>query len=101
MTDTDLLIDQLAARAAPVKRLSSPLRRTALWLLLAAIIIALVVASFGARPGWPQDMRVASTAIEWFASILTGALAAYAVFQISVPGRSPSWAWLPPPSTCA
>ena len=98
MTDTDLLIDQLAARAAPVKRLSSPLRRTALWLLLAAIIIALVVASFGARPGWLQDMQVASTAIEWFASILTGALAAYAVFQISVPGRSPSWAWLPLPA---
>ena len=98
MTDTDLLIDQLAARAAPVKRLSSPLRRTALWLLLATIIIALVVAAFGARPGWLQDMRVASTAIEWFASILTGALAAYAVFQISVPGRSPSWAWLPLPA---
>ena len=98
MTDTDLLIDQLAARAAPVKRLSSPLRRTALWLLLATIIIALVVAAFGARPGWLQDMRVASTAIEWFASLLTGAWAAYAVFQSSVPGRSPSWAWLPLPA---
>ena len=98
MTDTDLLIDQLAARATPVKRLSSPLQRTALWLLLAAIIIALVVASFGARPGWLQDMQAASVAIEWFASILTGALAAYAVFQISVPGRSPSWAWLPLPA---
>ena len=63
MTDTHLLIDQLAARAAPVKRLSSPLRRTALWLLLAAIIIVLVVASFGARDGWLQDMRNAATAI--------------------------------------
>jgi hypothetical protein len=98
MNDTDLLIDQLAARAAPVKRLSSPLRRTVLWLLLATAIIALVVAAFGARPGWRQDMHDTATAIEWFASLLTGALAAYAVFQISVPGRSPSWAWLPFPA---
>lgn len=98
MTDTDHLIHQLAARAAPVTRLASPMRRTALWLLLSAGIIVAIVISHGARPGWMHDLTVLSTGIEWFASVLTGVLAAYAVFQISVPGRSPSWAWLPLPA---
>lgn len=98
MNDTDTLIDQLAARAAPVQRLASPLRRTLLWVALAIAIIVVIVASSGVRPGWWQDLTVPGTAIEWIASVLTGVLASYAVFQISVPGRSPSWAWLPLPA---
>ncbi len=98
MTDTNRLIEQLAARAAPVRRLASPLQRTVLWVALAATIIAAIVIGHGARPGWWQDLAVPSAAIEWIASVLTGVSAAYAVFQISVPGRSPSWAWLPLPA---
>ena len=98
MTDTNILIDQLAARAAPVKRLASPWQRTLLWVALAAAIIIVIIASHGARPGWLGDLTVASSAIEWFASVATGLLAAYAVFQVSVPGRSPAWAWLPLPA---
>lgn len=98
MHDTNQLIDQLAARAAPVRPLSSPMRRTLLWLLVAAVIVAGIVINHGARPGWLQDMAAPATAMEWFASVLTGALAAYAVFQVSVPGRSPAWAWLPVPA---
>lgn len=98
MNDTDTLVDQLAARAGPVKRLTSPLRRTLLWVALAVAIIAIIVANRGARPGWLQDLAVPGAAIEWIASVLTGVLASYAVFQISVPGRSPSWAWLPLPA---
>lgn len=98
MNDTDTLIDQLAARAAPVQRLASPLRRTLLWVALAVAIIVAIVVGSGARPGWLQDLAEPSAAIEWIASVLTGVLAAYAVFQISVPGRSPSWAWLPLPA---
>ncbi|MGH8076955.1 MAG: NrsF family protein, partial [Lysobacter sp.] len=98
MNDTDTLIDQLAARAGPVKRLASPGRRTLLWIALAVAIVAIIVAVLGARPGWWQDLAVPSAAIEWVASVMTSVLAAYAVFQISVPGRSPSWAWLPLPS---
>lgn len=98
MTDTDRLIDQLATRAMPVQRLASPLRRTVGWVTLAAAIVAAIVVSHGARPGWLQDLTMPAAAMEWFASVLTGVLAAYAVFQISVPGRSPSWAWLPLPA---
>ncbi len=98
MTDTHHLIAQLSARAMPVKRIGSPLRRTALWALLAAVIVACVVLVHGARPDWMQALRVPHAALEWCASVITGLLAAYAVFQISVPGRSPSWAWLPLPA---
>lgn len=98
MNDTDRLIEQLAARAAPVRRLASPLRRTALWLAAAALIVAAIVLGHGARPGWLQTLAAPNVAIEWVASVLTGVLAAYAAFQISVPGRSPSWAWLPLPA---
>lgn len=101
MTDTDSLIDVLAARAAPVAPLASPLRRTVLWVLFAVAIAGAIVALHGARPGWLQDLQSPAAAIEWIASIVTGVLAAYALFHISVPGRSPSWAWLPLPAALA
>src|SRR3970040_1230880 len=92
MTDTRSLIDQLASNARPVRPLASPLRRTLLWACLAALVIAVLVASLGLRPG---VMSSAPRVVEWTGSLLTALMAAYAVFQISVPGRSPSWAWLP------
>lgn len=95
MIDTQAVIDQLTSRAQPVRRLTSPLRRTLLWALLAAVVIAVLVAHYGLRPGFAAS---APRAIEWVGSVLTALLAAYAVFQISVPGRSPSWAWLPLPA---
>lgn len=98
MDDTDRLIDQIAGRATPVRRIASPLRRTSLWLLLAAAIVAGIVLSHGARAGWLRILSSPDAASEWIASLLTGALAAYAVFQISVPGRSARWAWLPVPA---
>ena len=98
MTDTRRLIDQLAARAEPVRPLSSPLRRTALWLVLAAMLIAMIASVYGLRTGLLADLAQAPLLLEWIASVLTGLLAAYAVFQISVPGRSPRWMWLPVPA---
>ena len=95
MNDTDSLIDQLAKRAKPVRPLASPLLRTLAWALAAAALVALVAASMGMHPGLSTQMAQTPKLAEWIASVLTGLLAAYAVFQISVPGRSPSWAWLP------
>jgi hypothetical protein len=95
MTDTRQLIDRLASRAQPVKPIGSPLRRTLLWALIAGLLIALVSTSFGVRPHLWKTMSSPGEAIEFFGSILTGLCAAYAAFQISVPGRSGSWAWLP------
>ncbi len=95
MHDTQSLIDQLAARATPVRALASPLQRTLLWCGSAFALIAVVALSYGIRPGLLADLSTAPPAMAWIASILTGVLAAYATFQVSVPGRSLSWAWLP------
>lgn len=98
MTDTTRLIEQLAARAAPVKRLPSPLLRTMLWMLLAVTVAAIIIASRGLRSDFMQVAASPGAFMEWSGSLLTGVLAAYAAFQVSVPGRSPSWAWLPLPA---
>lgn len=98
MADTRQLIEQLAAHATPVRVLASPLRRALSWIALAAAIVAVAVANFGLRPDLIVALSTPAVALEWSAAVLTGLLAAYAVFQISVPGRSPRWAWLPVPA---
>lgn len=98
MTDTSRLIEQLVAQARPVRPLASPWRRTLLWVALAAGLIALMVAAKGIQPGLATEFSTPPLLIERIASVCTGLLAAYAVFQISVPGRSPRWAWLPVPA---
>ncbi len=96
-TDTSRLIDQLSARASPVKRMASPLRRTLVWLALALLVVAIIVSTFDVRAGWTRVMASPDATFEWATSLLTGMLAAYAVFQVSVPGRDARWAWLPLP----
>lgn len=97
MTDTASLIRQLAARARPVRPLASPLRRTAAWLVFAIAVIAVMVAAYGLHPGGVVALATATGALEFGASIATGIAAAYAAFQVSVPGRSRRWIWLPLP----
>lgn len=95
MTDTRALIDQLAGRASAVRPLPSPLRRTVAWIVVAAVLIAIMAASFGLRANLGVAFLQPGHAMEWSGSVLTGIFAAFATFQVSVPGRSPSWAWLP------
>ena len=95
MTDTRSLIEQLAGHARPVRPIASPGARTLRWALAASVAIAMMAASFGLRPGLWQALSQPAQALEWIGSVLTGLCAAYAAFQVSVPGRSPSWAWLP------
>jgi hypothetical protein len=97
MTDTRQLIDQLAARATPVRPLVPPGRRALRWLGFVVVVIAAMTLISGPRPDLFGALSVPSAAIEWLASAVTGLLAAYAVFQVSVPGRSARWAWLPIP----
>ena len=97
MTDTNTLIEQLAAQARPVRPLASPQLRTFGWLLFAGALIAAVVAAYGLSPGLPARLSTTAGAIEFAASIATGIAAAYATFQVSVPGRSSYWTWLPLP----
>lgn len=98
MTDTERLIEQLAARARPVRRLAPPWRRTATWLLLAAAVVALVAAGHGLRADLVEAMADPAARVEWLASLLVGALAAHAAFVVSLPGRRLRWAWLPAPA---
>lgn len=95
MTDTRALIDQLAGRASAVRPLPSPMKRTVAWIAVATVLIAIMAATFGLRANLRPAMLQPGPALEWIGSVLTGILAAYAAFQVSVPGRSPSWAWLP------
>jgi hypothetical protein len=97
VTDTTQLIDQLAARATPVQPLASPFNRMLRWLAFAIAFLAMLTAWQGLRAGVLADLAEAPALVEWLASLATGLTAAYAAFQISVPGRSPLWAWLPVP----
>ncbi|BCT93809.1 hypothetical protein LYSHEL_28360 [Lysobacter helvus] len=97
MADTRTLIERLARDARPVRPIASPLRRTVLWLVLAVVIAALVIAHYGLRANLGDVMHSGPDLVEWIASLLTGVCAAYAAFQVSVPGRSKAWAWLPVP----
>ena len=97
MTDTSTLIRQLAARGRPVRPLASPLRRTLGWLAFAVAVVAAVVAAYGLHPDATRHLATAGGAWEFAASAATGIAAAYAAFQVSVPGRSRRWAWLPLP----
>ena len=80
MTDTRRLIDQLAARAEPVRPLSSPLRRTALWVVLAAVLIAMIASVYGLRTGLLADLAQAplllslNTSMLYFGTALGAAL---------------------------
>src|SRR4249919_314454 len=95
MNDTSRLIEQLASAAKPVKPIASPLRRTLLWALAAGAVIAISSATWGSHEHAMRTLGDPGEGIEWLGSVLTGLFAAYAAFQISVPGRSGSWAWLP------
>ena len=95
MTDTSRLIERLASGARPVRPIASPLKRTLWWTLAATVLIALASATWGTREHVLRTLSDPGESIEWLGTVLTGLFAAYAAFQISVPGRSGSWAWLP------
>ena len=98
MTSTEKFIEQLAARAKPVRPLAPAWVRACTWLLVAAAVIALATSLFGMRPHLLTLMLRPAAGMEWIGSLLTGVLAAFAVFQLSVPGRDARWAWLPVPA---
>lgn len=99
MNDTshDALIRDLTDNLAPVQRLHSPAWRASVW--FAAV---LVLGLFGA---WFADLsalreRLMGSPDMWLAAVgsaLTAILAAFAAFQLSVPGGSRLWALLPVP----
>jgi hypothetical protein len=101
MIPTPDLIDLLASRAAPVRRLRRPAVRAALWLLLAAGIVGLLAIGQGIRPDFWQRMGEPAFVIGLAATVLTGTCAAVAAFMLSLPDRPRCWALLPLPPFAA
>ena len=98
MTRTPDLIDALVDGATPVSRLRPPLVRAALWLLLAALVLVLIVTGHGLRPDIAERLRQPVFVLSMVAALITGILAAIASFQISLPDRSRWWLLLPSPA---
>jgi hypothetical protein len=98
LADTSNLISRLVADAKPVKRLRPPALRAGLWLLAAAGIGGLAILLFANLPLFADRVKEPALAVEWVATLITGAAAVLAAFQLSLPDRSPAWALLPLPS---
>jgi hypothetical protein len=98
MSQADTLITRLAAELRPVRRLSSPWRRAALWLGASAWLFGML-ALFANFPAMAERLTAAPDM--WLATIgavSTAILAAIAAHLTSIPGRSPRWAALPLPA---
>lgn len=98
MITTPELIEQLANRARPVRRLRPPLVRAAFWLVLAALIFGLLAVAHGTRTDLALQLARPDFALGLAASLLTGVLAAVAAFFLSLPDRSRAWGLLPVPT---
>ena len=98
MVTTPDLIDELCASLTPVRRLRPPLLRAGIWLLLTASIVVLLAAFQGVRPGLALLLQSPAFTVALAGSLLTGALAVVAAFELSLPDRSRLWLLLPAPA---
>ena len=95
---TPQLIDSLVRDLAPVRRLRRPALRSALWLGLAALVIALAAIVHGLRPDLAAQVAQADFLAPFGLALATGILAALAAFMASLPDRSRWWLLLPVPT---
>jgi hypothetical protein len=98
MIATPDLIESLAANMKPVRRLRPPVTRAACWLLLAAMVVALLAVSQGIHRDLAQRLHDPAFAAGMVGAALTGVLAAVAAFLVSLPDRSRLWLVLPAPA---
>jgi len=98
MSTTESLIDRLATGLQPVKRLGRPWLRAALWIGFATLLIALLVALRGFRADIAECLREPGYLIPLAGAWLTGATAAFAAFEVSLPDRARAWLLLPLPA---
>lgn len=95
---TSDLIAALARDLSPVRRLRPPFVRAACWLLLALMVLALLAISQGIRQDLAQRLHDPGFTVSLVSALLTGAFAALAAFQVSLPDRSRLWLLLPLPA---
>ncbi|MGY4475382.1 NrsF family protein [Bradyrhizobium sp. USDA 3364] len=92
------LIAALARDLQPVKRLRPPIVRATCWLVLASLVLILLAVSQGIRQDLVLRLHDPIFALSMVSSLLTGALAAIAAFQASLPDRPRRWLLLPLPA---
>jgi hypothetical protein len=94
---TDELIASLAAKAAPVRPLASPLRRAGLTLALLLAAGAALVLLWGDSAALARRYAGRETLmmVEMGAMVLTAASAVTAAFVLSIPGGSRRWMLAP------
>lgn len=91
------LIAGLASDLKPVRRLLPPWLRTSGWLLVLVALGALLAWHFGIAPMLARFRAAHDLGWAMLGSVLTTLAAAFAAFQLAVPGRARAWAWLPLP----
>lgn len=96
--NTEDMISRLARGLTPVRRLPGPATLTLLWLGIAALVMAAVVAAFGLRHDLAARMAAGLDLRQVMAAALTAVLAALAAFQLSFPDRDRRWVLLPLPA---
>lgn len=97
VSSTDQLIEQLSEELRPVRRLPAPGVRALLWLALCGALCAALILLFAHPAMYLSRFAVPRIAVETIATGLTAIAATLAAFELSVPDRSPRWAWLPVP----
>lgn len=94
---TEQLIERLAMRAAPVRRLRPPLVRAVLWLVSVAVLAGLAVLWLSDLSEFAARARNSKILLEMAAALSTGVMAILAAFQLSYADRSSRWTLLPLP----
>lgn len=92
---TDRLIQSLAASAGPVRPLANPWVRAAVWMMIAAPYIALVVLVVSPRADLLMKLTETRYLVEQIAALATGITAATAAFASTIPGYSRRMLLLP------
>jgi hypothetical protein len=92
---TEQLIVTLAGELKPVRRLPRPSLRALTWLALVAVVAFGVILGGANLAQAAERMSDPRVAIECAGAGLTGLTAIFAAFELSVPGASPRWGWLP------
>jgi hypothetical protein len=94
---TNEFIEQLSAQLEPVRVLRSPGLRAVFWLAMVGAVSTALVMRYAHMDSVLQRLAVPRIALECVATALTAITAIVAAFELSVPDRSPRWAWLPLP----
>jgi len=93
--DTDKLITRLTEDTTPIRRLPTPLVRTALWFAIAIPYVAIIVIMMAPRDDLALKFSDFRFLLEQVAALCTAIGAAVAAFQSIVPGYNRRYLLLP------